>query len=208
MKKLYFLLLLNAVMIVHVYAQNTPDSFANRINYIFQYVDKNQVSTGILTDYGIDFLNLANYTGQQLHDSNYVGNKEWITIYTSLYSSQVRVVNSLPGPDSVAARFNSYNLPNQATGLAILHYNYNSYRDDAVTAGLVTVSNDQIHDVANRTQSPYLDKMTFAVSPTTNTTVAGNDLFVFKPDLVYSNTGLTQLHLLKQIKGMDIFLSA
>lgn len=69
------------------------------------------------------FLNLDNYTGQQLHDSNYVGNKEWITIYTSLYSSQVRLVSSLPSPETVSANINSYNLP-QSTGLAILHYNY------------------------------------------------------------------------------------
>ena len=101
MKKFYFLLLLIAATSLNIYAQNTPDSFANRINYIFQYVDKNQISTGILSDYGIDFLNLDNYTGQQLHDSNYVSNREWITLYTSLYSGQVRLVSSLPPPDSV-----------------------------------------------------------------------------------------------------------
>lgn len=55
MKKLYFLQLLNAPIGINIYAQNTPDSFTNRINYIFQYVDKNKISTGILDDYGIDF---------------------------------------------------------------------------------------------------------------------------------------------------------
>src|SRR5215210_493464 len=90
-----------------IYSQNTPDSFSSRINYIFQHVDKNQIPTGMLTNHGIDFLNLNNYTGQQLHDSNYVGNKEWMAIYASLYSSQVRILSTLPAPDSVAARFNS-----------------------------------------------------------------------------------------------------
>lgn len=191
MKKFYFVLLLIAVGILNTYAQNTPDSFANRINYIFQHVDKTQISTGLLTDYGIDFLNLANYNGQQLHDSNYVSNQEWITIYTSLYSSQTRLLSTLPNPEAVATDFANNASTNGATGLAILHYNYNSYRDDAVSAGLVTISNDQIYDVANRGQSPYADKTAFAVSPVENNTTAGNDLFIFKTGLVYSNTGLT-----------------
>jgi len=152
--KRIFLLLFSAAIYSATYSQNTPDSFANRINYIFQYVDKNQISTGLLSDYGIDFLNLNNYTGQQLHDSNYVGNNEWISIYASVYSSQVRLVNSLPPPDSVASKFNNYNLPSETTGLAILYYDYNSCRDDALSAGLVSIENDQIFDVPNRTQSP------------------------------------------------------
>jgi hypothetical protein len=90
MKRIFLSLLLSVVISFSTYSQNTEDSFALRINYIFQDVDKNQIPTGILSDYGIDFLNLDNYTGQQLHDSNYVGNKEWFALYNSIYSSQVR----------------------------------------------------------------------------------------------------------------------
>ena len=170
------------------YSQNTEDSFALRINYIFQHVDKNQVATGILSDYGIDFLNLDNYTGQQFLDSNYVGNKEWFALYNSIYSSQVRLITALPSPETVANLFNQNNITNQPTGLAIMNYNYNAYRDDAVSAGLVTITNDQIYDVPGRTQSPYLNKTLFAVTPATNTTVASNDLFVFKSTLIFTNS--------------------
>lgn len=144
MKRIFLSLLLSVVISLSTYSQNTEDSFALRINYIFQHVDMNQIPSGILSDYGIDFLNLDNYTGQQFLDSNYVGNMEWFALYNSIYSSQVRLISQLPNPESVASLFNQNNLPNQPTGLAIMNYNYNSYRDDAVSAGLVTISNDQI----------------------------------------------------------------
>ncbi|MBS1758836.1 MAG: hypothetical protein JST23_01835 [Bacteroidetes bacterium] len=188
MKRIFLSLFLSVVISFSTYSQNTEDSFALRINYIFQYVDKNQIPTGILSDYGIDFLNLDNYTGQQFHDSNYVGNKEWFALYNSIYSSQVRLISALPSPEVVANLFNQHNLANQPTGLAIMNYSYNAYRDDAVSAGLVTISNDQIFDVPGRTESPYLTKTLFAVTPATNTTVASNDLFVFKSDLVFTNS--------------------
>jgi hypothetical protein len=97
-------LLLNAflLIIVSVSCAQTYNTtqYYGKMNYVFSNVNKSQITTGMLKDYSIEFLNLANYTGQQLHDSNYVSNKEWISIYTGLYSSQVRVVNSLPRLDS------------------------------------------------------------------------------------------------------------
>ena len=59
------------------------------MNYVFHYVNKNQIATGLLRDYGIEFLNLDNYTGAVLHDSNFVSLDEWRMLYTSLYSSQI-----------------------------------------------------------------------------------------------------------------------
>ena len=54
MKKIIISLILS-LCILSGYAQDTPNAFADRINYIFQFVDKSQVSTGILQEYGIDF---------------------------------------------------------------------------------------------------------------------------------------------------------
>jgi hypothetical protein len=42
-----------------------------------------------MRDYGIELLNLGNYNGSFLADSNYVGLQEWRLLYASLYSSQI-----------------------------------------------------------------------------------------------------------------------
>ncbi|HTN19157.1 MAG TPA: hypothetical protein VL125_01735 [Pelobium sp.] len=53
-------------------AQDTT-SFYGKSQYIFEHVDKSQISSGLLSEYGIEFLELANYNGTVLADSNYVG---------------------------------------------------------------------------------------------------------------------------------------
>ena len=56
-----------------LFAQDTPDDFANRVRSIFQHVDASQASTGILMDCGAEFVHMDNYTGYtSLNDSNYV----------------------------------------------------------------------------------------------------------------------------------------
>jgi hypothetical protein len=42
------------------------------MNYVFHHVNKSQIITGLLRHYGIEFLNLDNYTGAAFHDSNFV----------------------------------------------------------------------------------------------------------------------------------------
>jgi hypothetical protein len=55
-----------------LFAQDTPDDFANRVRSIFQHVDASQASTGILMDCGAEFVIMDTYTGYiSLNDSNY-----------------------------------------------------------------------------------------------------------------------------------------
>jgi hypothetical protein len=100
MKKHLLLVLLSGVGLF-CYGQNTPNAFADRINYIFQHVDKSQVPTGILQEYGIDFTNVNNYSGQLLNDSNQVTLNEWRYLYNSLYSAQINATANLLSPDSI-----------------------------------------------------------------------------------------------------------
>ena len=72
MKKLLLLPFL-ALFSSFLFAQDTPDDFANRVRYIFQHVDASQASTGILMDCGVEFVHMENHTGYTtLNDSNYV----------------------------------------------------------------------------------------------------------------------------------------
>ena len=71
MKKL--LLFISFLMLVfRSLAQDTPDDFYNRVSYVFQHVDTAPVSTGLLLDCGVEFMNLGNFDGVALTENNYV----------------------------------------------------------------------------------------------------------------------------------------
>ena len=181
------LFLIGILIYCNTSAQNTPNAFADRINYIFQYVDKTQVPTGILQEYGIDFTNIENYNGNSLNDSNKVVMDEWRNIYGSLYMGQVSTSTNLPTLGSINSSFGSYS----ENSLAILHYEFNSIRSDAISNNLFTASNDQLYDVPNRSQSPYQQNTAFAISPRSSYFTDGTASLVFRQAMFYSNTGKT-----------------
>ncbi len=193
MKKLLLFLLLGLLFNRNLWAQNTPDDFSNRIKSIFQYVDTSPVNTGILLDCGIDFLNLDNHAGTTLLDSNFVSMREWRSIYGSLLSSQFNNQVSFTSFPDFNNLLNSYTSSAQPTPFAFLYYNYQVLRGDAINSGLMYASNDQLFDVANRSQSPYLTKSAFAIAPQKDyfTAPAGAVSFIFPTALMFGNTGKT-----------------
>lgn len=62
--KLRFLIV-SYLMLSYAFVQaQTTDSLRLRLNAIFQGIDKSQVPTGYLAEYGIPFVNLFDFTGQ------------------------------------------------------------------------------------------------------------------------------------------------
>ncbi len=93
----------------YCYAQTyDTTTFAGKIGYTFSHVDKTQIHTGLLREYGIDFLDLSNYTGTSLNDSNYVGLVDWRILYASLYSQRVNTNISMLYLDTLNNLFNKY----------------------------------------------------------------------------------------------------
>jgi hypothetical protein len=165
--------------------------YYGKMNYVFQYVDKIQITTGFLRDYGIEFLNLDNYQGIVLHDSNYVALDDWRLLYTSLYSSQINSNAGMLYLDSVNRLIRKFNYTNMPITFIGLDYNYNKLRDDAITNNLMYVSNDHLYDVSGRTQSPYESKELFAVAPIRQAALTGSNQFIFRPELFLSNAAKT-----------------
>ncbi|MGI8583763.1 MAG: hypothetical protein ACR2KX_16310 [Chitinophagaceae bacterium] len=64
-------------------------SFSDRMNYIFQPLEKNRVPSGLLLDYAMEFTNLSNFDGTSLADSNMVMTSEYWEIYNTLYLSRI-----------------------------------------------------------------------------------------------------------------------
>ncbi|RZK28859.1 MAG: hypothetical protein EOO63_10320 [Hymenobacter sp.] len=99
MNKPYFLLLLFAALfsapLVSQAQLSGADSLRLRLNAIFQPLDKSQVPTGYLEEYGVRLLPLANYNGT-LTDSSLCDLATLRYLRASLASARIYGPDTLP----------------------------------------------------------------------------------------------------------------
>jgi Secretion system C-terminal sorting domain len=161
--KIYFSIIIILVLNANGFCQIDP--LRKKLDSIFQYVDKTQIPTGYLKEYGSEFLPLHSFNGL-LTDSNTVNS---LDIFRTAYCDMVTA--KLPVPIiNPSARVTIYNtllplpqvnnqidaVPNNGTSpIALLYTKYASLKETALTQNLFTVNNQQIYDVPNRTISPY-----------------------------------------------------
>jgi hypothetical protein len=171
--KIYFSILTILVLNVNGFCQIDP--LRQKLDSIFQYVDKTQIPTGYLKEYGSEFLPLHWFNGL-LTDSNTVNS---LDIFRTAYCDMVTA--KLPTPViNPQARLTLYNtllpLPqvnnqidlvtnNSISPIAILYTKYASLKETALSQNLFTVTNQQIYDVPNRTISPYNFNTLFLAAP-------------------------------------------
>lgn len=144
---------------------DTSTSFAGRMDYVFHYLNKSDVPTGMLQEYGMDFLPPENFTGAGLNDSNYINLDEWRMLYAGLYSYQINDTANLDSLNGINDALQPYNNPDTIDALAVMFYYYNSFKSNAITSNLVKDSCVQPYDVPGRIQSPYQTDTLFAVTP-------------------------------------------
>ena len=127
-------------------AQDTPDNYKDRINYIFANVDHSKVTTG-LSDYGLQVIPPEYYDGI-LRDSKEVDINVFRILYAYMDYSRFNGNCALSSQDIVFSAI-TQNIPisDQSIPIALMCISYNGFREDAYTAGLVTVTNYQIFDV-------------------------------------------------------------
>lgn len=53
MNKIQIALYLLFILIIQAHAQTPDQDITNRMNYVFGKIDKNKISTGILSNYGV-----------------------------------------------------------------------------------------------------------------------------------------------------------
>jgi len=206
MKKIYsfFIGILMLMSPIHAQSYDTTQYYG-KMNHIFHYLNKSLVSSGMLRDYGIEFLNLDHYTGAALHDSNYVSVAEWRLLYNSLYSSQINSNASLLALDSVNRLIDRFNYSNMAITFIGLHYNYQQFKANAVTSNLVSVSNGRLYDVSGRPSTPYETRQIFAMAPIRQAAFTGDNQFIFRPELFLSNTGKTISGIAYKKQGASVY---
>ncbi len=187
-KMLFGICLFMSIQQAYAQAYDTT-TFYGKMNFTFGNLNKSLVTTGFLREYGIDFLHLENYDGKLLHDSNWVNLEDWRMLYASLDSEQVNANANLLYLDTLNRLISRFALPGQAVNITTMYYNYQGLDSAAVSKNLISISNQQLYDVAGRTQSPYITHSVFAVATTQQSVFTGANQLIFRPELYLSNTG-------------------
>jgi hypothetical protein len=142
-----------------------------------------------LKEYGYPFLPMNAYNGT-LVDSNRTEMTVWRMLYASFLTSYVGTgVPTLPALSAVNTTIANKQTSSGAIPISLLHANYNDLRSDAISANLMSISNQQLFDVAGRTQSPYQTQTLFAAAPSVNYSKTAVTKFVFDNTLIFKNTG-------------------
>lgn len=175
MKKLN-LLAITLIFILPIFAQTPEQQIADRMTYVFAQLNLNNVPTGILSNYGVQPIDLEYYNGVPA-DSNYVNLECYKQLYAGLYSAKVNNTASLISPVDYAQQIDNFTYTG-ATPVAIMHFAYNRLKDNAVELGLVTVVNDQIKQV-NGAASPYETRDLFVATPKETVFKGGIANFIF-----------------------------
>jgi hypothetical protein len=204
MKTKIFLLTLCLLLSVNIFAQtgggliveplDPGQEYTDRMNYIFQYVDKTRITTGLLVDYGLQIVEPEYFDGIPA-DSNYVDMDTWKMLYSGIYTSKINDSINLVLPDTVFDMINKTVSLYGATPVAMMHYQYNQFREDALSAGLVSIVNDQIKEpkasLISKRVSPYITKQLFAAAPKEVYFDSPFVRFVFMQNLWHTNVNKT-----------------
>jgi hypothetical protein len=171
---------------VIVFSQNDPKAeFKNKLDVLFQQMDKSKITSGLLSDYAVELAEIAPFNGL-LSDTNYVDASTWVKLYCSIYDAKINNLISLKTPETVSNLFQNATGSNNAIPLAMMHYTYDKLDDDALSKGWVTYTGGRIRDVSGK-PSPYLKKNLFAVAPQSVVLEGKTVSFVFKSGLFFRN---------------------
>ena len=165
-----------------------PDRYRQHADSLFQYIDRSQVSTGLLTNYGFALKNYNLFQGTALSQSNLLQHlDEWRLLYAAMQTSIFNTNATLPPLPAVNLRIRQAGQTPDIVPIATLLARYDRFRDEAGTAGLVTVSNGQLHDAPNRPRSPYEQRTLVALSPLASKVATRSPQFSFSGKLLFTN---------------------
>lgn len=174
-------------------AQVDTSTTQKLLQYIMQPLDKNQIPTGFLEEYGCPMLSPTTFNGI-LTDSNRIDMNLWRTLYLQLQTGWVRATaNPLPTIISVNNTIRQNVSGTQPIPIPVLIASYNNVKSNAFSSNLLSYnsSTKQVSDVAGRPQSPYNSKTLFAACPNKNITTVGTESFVVKSNMIWNNSAKT-----------------
>ena len=119
-------------------AQIDTSTTKGLLQYIFQNIDKSQVPTGFLEEYGCPILPMATFNGT-LTDSNRIDMNLWRTLYFQLQTGYVgSATNPLPAITSVNTTIKQNSGSNVPVPIPLLIGQYNTVKSYAFTNNLLS----------------------------------------------------------------------
>jgi len=187
------LLIFFIAIIKEAHAQVDTSTTQKLLQYIMQPLDKNQISTGYLEEYGCPILPMATFNGT-LTDSNTIDMNLLRTLYFQLQTGWIKASsNPLPSIAVVNDSVRQNSGTSSPIAIPIVVATYNSVKADAFTSNLLyhNTSTKQVQDVENRASSPYITNALFAACPNKKYSRYGSESFIIKPGMIWNNTGKT-----------------
>jgi len=88
MKRTLSLLLIAILLSSAVKAQNYNTQFVAKMNKLFQQIDKSQITSGLLSDYALELVDILTFNGIPA-DSNYITPDTWLNLYSTVYNAKI-----------------------------------------------------------------------------------------------------------------------
>ena len=166
-----------------------PSRWQEHADSIFQHLNRSLVSTGLLTNYGFALKDYNQFQGTALGPANLLQNLgEWRLLYGALQTSVFNSNATLPTLNTANLRVQQADQQApDVVPIATLLARYDRFRDNAGTAGLITVSNRQLYDAPNRPYSPYEQRTLVALSPLVSKVATRTPQFAFPSQLLFTN---------------------
>lgn len=183
MKRIFIIISLLSLACAAKAENDFYTEFKQEVTEALKYVDKEQFTTGLLSDYGFSWVDLNDF-GQVYDDSVWINYDCWKAIYGGLYDSRVNSNVDMPELETVISSLEK----NKSVG--ILYYKYDCFREDALEEGLITNDDGYIRIVDGK-PSPFEQRECFAVSPPINRQDGLTLSLLFKKDTYYTNTDKT-----------------
>ena len=173
------------------------DIVRSALDEMFEDLDKSRVPTGYLLDYAVDLVELSDYDGTELTDSNYVDRALLADILRSVRSASVTASSSVVIP-SWATDMSDPLVAWSSTDVSVAAFKYNYIVANALTDGLIEY--DEASGKASDSwkggvwQNPYGESRLLAFAPMSAVMRSQNVEFNFPSNLFYKNETLSELY--------------
>jgi hypothetical protein len=175
-----FICAISTLITSQLRAQIDTTTTQKLLQYIFQPIDKTQIPTNFLEEYGCPMLPMAAFNGT-LTDSNRIDMNLWRTLYFQLQTSYTgSTTNPLPNVIAVNGTIKQNIGDAIPVPIPIIIAKYNTVKSYAFSGNLFSYNSgtNQIIDVPGRSESPYDTKNLFAACSNKKQTLTGSENFI------------------------------
>lgn len=160
----------------------------------FALLEKNRIQTGLLLDYGVDYVHFETFNGVNVSDSSHVNMATMELILQSLRNTAVGVKPFGQVSNIISQMSTTFNAGTNPVGIVL--YEYNSIKPTALAENLLTYSElNGVQDVYvnNVWQNPYESKVIAAFTPYMNVMRNQTVVYSFDSSFRFTNRNISSI---------------